>query len=133
MAARVGFEPATFRTQGTEPATEPPRRLVAFITSCMPSLQLASTIVHRSAWLDIWPNGMPVPGLVFCVDTFSELPKFDHVSSYMQDSGVQGRGAEGATAPGIQPGASNYPIVQNISDKFRCKLLKKRSSEFFAG
>ena len=25
VAARVGFEPATFRTQGTEPTTEPPR------------------------------------------------------------------------------------------------------------
>jgi len=25
MVARVGFGPATFRTQGTEPATEPPR------------------------------------------------------------------------------------------------------------
>ena len=25
MAAGVGFEPATFRTQGTEPTTEPPR------------------------------------------------------------------------------------------------------------
>src|SRR6218665_967143 len=107
MAARVGFEPATFRTQGTEPATEPPRRLVAFITSCMPSLQLASTIVHRSACLDIWPNGMPVPGLVFCVDTFSELPKFDHVSSYMQDSGVQGegcRGCRGCDGPGHSAG-----------------------------
>src|SRR6218665_2229744 len=25
VLARVGFEPATFRTQGTEPTTEPPR------------------------------------------------------------------------------------------------------------
>jgi len=25
MAARVGFEPATFRTQGTELTTQPPR------------------------------------------------------------------------------------------------------------
>ena len=25
MVARVGFESATFRTQGTEPTTEPPR------------------------------------------------------------------------------------------------------------
>ncbi len=25
VAARVGFEPATFRTQDTEPTTEPPR------------------------------------------------------------------------------------------------------------
>ena len=25
VAARVGFEPVTFRTQGAEPTTEPPR------------------------------------------------------------------------------------------------------------
>jgi len=25
VAARVGFEPATFQTEGTEPHTEPPR------------------------------------------------------------------------------------------------------------
>ena len=27
MAARVGFEPATFRTQDTEPTNEPPRHI----------------------------------------------------------------------------------------------------------
>ena len=32
VAARVGFEPATFQMHGTEPTTEPPRRTVALVS-----------------------------------------------------------------------------------------------------
>ena len=30
MVARVGFEPATFRTQGTEPTAEPPHPHISY-------------------------------------------------------------------------------------------------------
>ena len=34
VAARVGFEPATFRTQGTEPTTEPPPSVCIYALVC---------------------------------------------------------------------------------------------------
>ena len=42
MATRVGFEPATLRTQGTEPTTEPP----------CPTLCYDFTITAIRSWID---------------------------------------------------------------------------------